>query len=123
MFSRSNSESTTPSLVTPPYAPIVDADVARSLLPAACISTPAELMLMTQASKPELPMTPSSGSDSPSTLPEPQNIKLPGLKMHGLVYPPSNLIPGLKYPTVLFVYGGPQMQMVNNSNSGSRSVL
>ena len=55
--------------------------------------------------------------------PQPRRINLNSVKMHGLVYPPVKLVPGRKYPTVLFVYGGPQIQMVNNSNTGHRLKL
>uniref|UniRef100_A0A8C2ZPB3 dipeptidyl-peptidase IV n=1 Tax=Cyclopterus lumpus TaxID=8103 RepID=A0A8C2ZPB3_CYCLU len=32
-----------------------------------------------------------------------------GFQLHGMVYKPHNLLPGRKHPTVLFVYGGPQL--------------
>ena len=31
--------------------------------------------------------------------------------MHGMVFKPPNFDPGRKYPTVLFVYGGPAVQV------------
>ncbi|CAH2292831.1 dipeptidyl peptidase 9 isoform X1 [Pelobates cultripes] len=40
------------------------------------------------------------------------------IKLFGMVYKPHNLSPGAKHPTVLFVYGGPQVQLVNNSFKG-----
>ena len=43
-----------------------------------------------------------------------------GDTMHGMLYKPHDLQPGRRYPTVLFVYGGPQVQYVNNSNKGTR---
>nr|XP_057928548.1 dipeptidyl peptidase 9-like isoform X1 [Doryrhamphus excisus] len=41
-----------------------------------------------------------------------------GFQIYGLLYKPDNLVPGRKYPTVVFVYGGPQVQLVNNSYKG-----
>lgn len=41
-----------------------------------------------------------------------------GCQLHGMYYEPHNMEPGVKYPTVLFVYGGPQVQLVNNSFKG-----
>ncbi|XP_033105730.1 dipeptidyl peptidase 9-like [Anneissia japonica] len=41
-----------------------------------------------------------------------------GDEVFGLVYKPHNFEPGRKYPTVLFVYGGPQVQLVTNSYKG-----
>lgn len=35
-----------------------------------------------------------------------------------MIYKPHALQPGKKHPTVLFVYGGPQVQLVNNSFKG-----
>ncbi|XP_029470433.1 dipeptidyl peptidase 9 isoform X2 [Rhinatrema bivittatum] len=40
------------------------------------------------------------------------------VKLYGMVYKPHNVLPGRKHPTVLFVYGGPQVQLVNNSFKG-----
>ncbi|XP_048470153.1 dipeptidyl peptidase 9 isoform X1 [Rhincodon typus] len=41
-----------------------------------------------------------------------------GFKLYGMLYKPHNLQPARKYPTILFVYGGPQVQLVNNSFKG-----
>ncbi|XP_005992020.1 dipeptidyl peptidase 9 [Latimeria chalumnae] len=41
-----------------------------------------------------------------------------GFQLYGMVYKPHNLQPGRKHPTILFVYGGPQVQLVNNSFKG-----
>ncbi|XP_052830441.1 dipeptidyl peptidase 9 [Octopus bimaculoides] len=41
-----------------------------------------------------------------------------GCQLYGMCYKPYNMEPGVKYPTVLFVYGGPQVQLVNNSFKG-----
>lgn len=41
-----------------------------------------------------------------------------GHVMHGMFYRPHNCRPGVRYPTVLFVYGGPQVQLVTNSFKG-----
>ena len=32
-----------------------------------------------------------------------------GFTLYGMMYKPHNLQPGKKYPTVLFIYGGPQV--------------
>nr|XP_060611592.1 dipeptidyl peptidase 8 [Anolis sagrei ordinatus] len=41
-----------------------------------------------------------------------------GFELYGMMYKPHNLQPGKKYPTVLFIYGGPQVQLVNNRFKG-----
>ncbi|KAK1152553.1 dipeptidyl peptidase 9 isoform X1 [Acipenser oxyrinchus oxyrinchus] len=41
-----------------------------------------------------------------------------GFQLYGMVYKPHNLQPGRKHPTLQFVYGGPQVQLVNNSFKG-----
>ena len=41
-----------------------------------------------------------------------------GYTMHGMYYLPHNREPGKKYPTVLFVYGGPHAQLVSNTFKG-----
>uniref|UniRef100_A0A667YSC5 dipeptidyl-peptidase IV n=1 Tax=Myripristis murdjan TaxID=586833 RepID=A0A667YSC5_9TELE len=41
-----------------------------------------------------------------------------GFQLYGMLYKPQHLLPGQKHPTVLFVYGGPQVQLVNNSYKG-----
>uniref|UniRef100_A0A8B9G9Y2 dipeptidyl-peptidase IV n=1 Tax=Amazona collaria TaxID=241587 RepID=A0A8B9G9Y2_9PSIT len=41
-----------------------------------------------------------------------------GFTLYGMMYKPHNLQPGKKYPTVLFIYGGPQVQLVNNRFKG-----
>ena len=40
--------------------------------------------------------------------------------MYSMVYKPHNYEPGRRYPTILYVYGGPQVQMVINSNRALR---
>ena len=40
----------------------------------------------------------------------PDNVKL-----YGMVYMPFNYVAGKKYPTMLFVYGGPRAQLVTNA--------
>nr|XP_047933659.1 dipeptidyl peptidase 9 isoform X4 [Anser cygnoides] len=40
------------------------------------------------------------------------------VELYGMVYKPHDVQPGKKHPTVLFVYGGPQVQLVNNSFKG-----
>ncbi|XP_077391405.1 dipeptidyl peptidase 9-like [Festucalex cinctus] len=46
-----------------------------------------------------------------------------GFQFYGLLYKPGNLVPGKKYPTVVFVYGGPQVQLVNNSYKGLKYLM
>ncbi|KAM9849126.1 dipeptidyl peptidase 9-like [Aulostomus maculatus] len=41
-----------------------------------------------------------------------------GFQLYGMLFKPHNLVPGMKHPTVVFVYGGPQVQLVNNSYKG-----
>lgn len=41
-----------------------------------------------------------------------------GFTMYGMYYKPHNYQSGVKYPTVLFVYGGPHVQLVSNSFKG-----
>uniref|UniRef100_A0A669E5K3 dipeptidyl-peptidase IV n=1 Tax=Oreochromis niloticus TaxID=8128 RepID=A0A669E5K3_ORENI len=41
-----------------------------------------------------------------------------GFELYGMLYKPEKLVPGRKHPTVVFVYGGPQVQLVNNSYKG-----
>ncbi|KAM9795723.1 dipeptidyl peptidase 9-like isoform 1-T1 [Syngnathus typhle] len=46
-----------------------------------------------------------------------------GFQLYGLLYKPHGLVPGRKYPTVIYVYGGPQVQLVNNSYKGIKYQL
>ncbi|XP_038273755.2 dipeptidyl peptidase 8 [Dermochelys coriacea] len=41
-----------------------------------------------------------------------------GFTLYGMMYKPHHLQLGKKYPTVLFIYGGPQVQLVNNRFKG-----
>ncbi|GFO08798.1 dipeptidyl peptidase 9 [Plakobranchus ocellatus] len=43
-----------------------------------------------------------------------------GHQAHGLYFPPTGLEPNKRYPTVLFVYGGPCVQMVSNCFKGQK---
>jgi hypothetical protein len=38
-----------------------------------------------------------------------------GRQVFGMVYKPHSMTPGLKYPVLLNVYGGPELQLVSNS--------
>lgn len=40
--------------------------------------------------------------------------------LYCMIFTPPNMQPGHKYPTVLSVYGGPEVQLVNNSFKGMR---
>ena len=43
-----------------------------------------------------------------------------GHQMHGMIFKPHRFQPDTRYPTVLMVYGGPQVQLVSNSFKGIR---
>lgn len=48
--------------------------------------------------------------------PEIFNFMTPdNVKLYGMVYKPINYVPDKKYPTLLFVYGGPRAQLVTNA--------
>ncbi len=38
-----------------------------------------------------------------------------GDKIYGMMFKPRNMAPGKKYPVVLSVYGGPEVQLVTNT--------
>ncbi|KAM4746824.1 dipeptidyl peptidase 8 isoform 2-T2 [Rhinophrynus dorsalis] len=62
--------------------------------------------------------------ESPGTVPgyvAPEIFSFPsrtGFTLYGMMYRPHQLQPGKKYPTILFIYGGPQVQLVNNRFKG-----
>uniref|UniRef100_A0A7N6BTW1 dipeptidyl-peptidase IV n=1 Tax=Anabas testudineus TaxID=64144 RepID=A0A7N6BTW1_ANATE len=65
----------------------------------------------------------ASMMESPGDYSPPEIFDFPGksgFQLYGMVYKPHNLQPGRKHPTVLFVYGGPQVQLVNNSFKGMK---
>lgn len=41
-------------------------------------------------------------------------------KLYGMIYLPFNYEPGVKYPTVLYVYGGPRVQIITNSYKANK---
>jgi dipeptidyl aminopeptidase/acylaminoacyl peptidase len=43
-----------------------------------------------------------------------------GVTMFGMLYLPANYQPGQKYPTLLYVYGGPKAQIVSNTYKGNK---
>lgn len=45
--------------------------------------------------------------------------------LHGVVYPPAGLEEGRTYPTILYVYGGPQIQVgvVTEFRHGNRLIF
>ncbi|XP_052268789.1 dipeptidyl peptidase 9-like [Dreissena polymorpha] len=45
-----------------------------------------------------------------------------GHTMYGMYYRPDNYQQGVKYPTVMFLYGGPHVQLVTNSFKGLKHV-
>lgn len=73
------------------------------------------LMAYTCASLQEIPLVPSY---------QPPKLfsydSMSGYHHYGMFICPDNYRPGQKYPTVLFVYGGPQVQLVSNSFKGIR---
>lgn len=38
-----------------------------------------------------------------------------GFRLYGMLYKPHHLVPGRKHPTVVFVYGGPQVSFTDAS--------
>lgn len=40
--------------------------------------------------------------------------------LYGMIYYPNNYVVGQKYPTVLYVYGGPHVQLVSNSYKSNK---
>ena len=55
--------------------------------------------------------------EPPRWLPQLHSCRLraSGEQLHALVYPPAGYVPGRRYPTVVNVYGGPQVQVVTNT--------
>ncbi len=41
-------------------------------------------------------------------------------KLYGIIYVPFNYQQGVKYPTVLYVYGGPKAQIVTNAYKANK---
>ena len=41
-------------------------------------------------------------------------------KLYGMLYMPINYEPGVKYPTVLYMYGGPKAQLVTNAYKANK---
>ena len=41
-----------------------------------------------------------------------------GDKLYGMVFKPHDLQAGLKYPIILSIYGGPEVQLVSNTFKG-----
>uniref|UniRef100_A0A8C7U8R3 dipeptidyl-peptidase IV n=1 Tax=Oncorhynchus mykiss TaxID=8022 RepID=A0A8C7U8R3_ONCMY len=59
-----------------------------------------------------LHMVPEFWASCPGDYKSPEIFDFPGksgFQLYGMVYKPHNLQPGRKHPTVLFVYGGPQV--------------
>uniref|UniRef100_A0A8C8HBB0 dipeptidyl-peptidase IV n=1 Tax=Oncorhynchus tshawytscha TaxID=74940 RepID=A0A8C8HBB0_ONCTS len=70
-----------------------------------------------------LHMVPEFWASCPGDYKSPEIFDFPGksgFQLYGMVYKPHNLQPGRKHPTVLFVYGGPQVQLVNNTFKGMK---
>ncbi|XP_052132505.1 dipeptidyl peptidase 9 [Frankliniella occidentalis] len=45
-----------------------------------------------------------------------------GTNLYAMVFKPHNFEPGRKYPTVLHIYGGPEVQVVSNTFKGMRQL-
>lgn len=43
-----------------------------------------------------------------------------GHQVYGMMFKPPSIQPGVKYPTVLYLYGGPHVQLVTNAHKGYR---
>lgn len=43
-----------------------------------------------------------------------------GPTMYGMIYEPSDRQPGVQYPVVLFVYGGPHVQLVSQNYKAAK---
>jgi len=64
-----------------------------------------------------------SALDSEYNAPELFNATIgSGEMLYGMVFKPHNLRSGKKYPVVLNVYGGPEVQLVSNSFKGTRMI-
>jgi dipeptidyl aminopeptidase/acylaminoacyl peptidase len=42
------------------------------------------------------------------------------VSLYGMIYFPYNYEPNVKYPTLLYVYGGPKAQIVTNSYKANK---
>ncbi|KAF0305391.1 Dipeptidyl peptidase 9 [Amphibalanus amphitrite] len=60
--------------------------------------------------------------EPPRWLPQLHSCRLRGSgdQLFAMVYPPTGFVPGRRYPTVVNVYGGPQVQVVTNTFKGYR---
>lgn len=45
-----------------------------------------------------------------------------GETLHGMVFKPHGMQPGVKYPVMLSIYGGPEVQLVSNTFKGMRQM-
>uniref|UniRef100_A0A8C7PU58 dipeptidyl-peptidase IV n=1 Tax=Oncorhynchus mykiss TaxID=8022 RepID=A0A8C7PU58_ONCMY len=89
------------------------------------VSTPpcVHVYKLTASEGDPLHMVPEFWASCPGDYKSPEIFDFPGksgFQLYGMVYKPHNLQPGKKHPTVLFVYGGPQVQLVNNSFKGMK---
>lgn len=58
----------------------------------------------------------------PVVVPELVPVELScGTKLYAMVFKPQNMVKGRKYPTVLHIYGGPQVQLVTNTFKVNKS--
>ncbi|XP_018323379.1 dipeptidyl peptidase 9 isoform X2 [Agrilus planipennis] len=59
---------------------------------------------------------------NPSFLPKLYTHEVSGQVLYAMVFKPHNFEPHQKYPTVLNVYGGPEVQLVSNTFKGMRQL-
>ena len=61
----------------------------------------------------------NSDQPRPGEFPSPEifshNLINGGDTIYGMVFKPHNMVPGKRYPVVVSVYGGPEVQLVTNS--------
>ena len=82
-----------------------------------CGAVPGEVQLLPAG----LVLEPCS-FEPPRWLPQLHSCRLRscGEQVYAMVYPPTGYVPGRRYPTVVNVYGGPQVQVVTNTFKVSR---
>lgn len=62
-----------------------------------------------------------SGSEDDQLHPEIFSYKISsGHELYGMLFKPTDMVPGKKYPTVLVIYGGPEVQLISNTYKGLR---
>jgi dipeptidyl aminopeptidase/acylaminoacyl peptidase len=62
-------------------------------------------------------------NDFDKTLKPPQIFKFQTIDnclLYGMIFMPNNYMPNVKYPTILYVYGGPKVQLVSNTYKANK---